>query len=259
VIPDQRHKVTYLSPPAPISMADDWFEIASLEHFWIRRRFDVLKRLANQLLRQGGSAAEVGCGNGLLQRSMEDEYGVQVAGFDLNEGALQKSLSRSSPLYYYDVRQRSPQFRSRFELIFLFDVLEQIEDQRSFLDAVAFHLKETGTLLINVPAYQSLYSPYDKAAGHLRRYSVNYLKDVAASSGLKVHSYTYWGLPLMPLLILRKVLLGFQGEDGQRDVIPLGFDPGGNIRNALFRLLSRLEFVPQKIMGTSLMTAVSRG
>jgi len=259
VNPDQRQKITYLSPPAPISMADDWFDIASLEHFWIRRRFDVLKRLANQLLRQGSSAAEVGCGNGLLQRYMEDEYDIQVAGFDLNEGALQKSLSRSSPLYYYDVSQRASEFRSKFELIFLFDILEHIEDQQSFLDAVTFHLKETGTVIINVPAYQSLYSPYDKAVGHLRRYSIDYLKDVAKGSGLTVRSYTYWGLPLMPLLILRKVLLGFQrNKNGQENVIPLGFDPGGNARNAVFRFLSRLEFVPQKIMGTSLMTTLSR-
>ena len=254
----RQHKVIYLSPPAPISMADDWFDIASLEHFWIRRRFDVLKRLAKQLLRQGGSAAEVGCGNGLLQRCVEDEYGIPVAGFDLNEGSLQKSLSRSSPLYYYDVSQRAPEFRSKFELIFLFDVLEHIEDQQSFLDAVAFHLEETGTLIINVPAYQSLYSPYDKAVGHLRRYSIGYLKNVAKSSGLKVRSYTYWGLPLMPLLILRKVLLGFQ-RNKNGNVIPLGFDPGGNARNAMFRFLSRLEFVPQKIMGTSLMATLSRG
>src|SRR5450631_1067818 len=108
-ISDQLHEVTYLSPPAPISMADDWYDIASLEHFWIRRRFDVLERLANRLfpdvLRQGGSAAEVGCGNGLLKRQIEDEHGVPVAGFDLNEGALQRSVSRISSLYYYDVRQ----------------------------------------------------------------------------------------------------------------------------------------------------------
>ena len=260
VNPEQQRKVTYLSPPTPVSMADDWFDIASLENFWIQRRFDVLKRLANKLLRQGGSAAEVGCGNGLLQRHVEDEYGIPVAGFDLNEGALKKNVSRISPLYCYDVHQRAPEFRSKFGIIFLFDVLEHIEEQQLFLDAVAFHLQETGTVIINVPAYQSLYSPYDTAVGHLRRYSIDYLKDVAKTGGLKVLSYTYWGLPLMPLLILRKVLLGLQrNKNGQKNVIPLRFDPGGDARNAMFRFLSRLEFVPQKIMGTSLMATLSRG
>jgi hypothetical protein len=39
-------KIAYLSPPAEVSMADRWFEIASTDHFWVRRRFDVLQRLA---------------------------------------------------------------------------------------------------------------------------------------------------------------------------------------------------------------------
>jgi len=256
---DERRKITYLSPPAAVSMADSWYDIASLEHFWIRRRFEVLKRLANQLLCQAGSAAEVGCGNGLLQRHVEDEYGIQVAGFELNELALQKSLSRISPLYCYDVYQRAAEFRSKFDALFLFDVLEHIEEQQSFLDAVAFHLKETGTLVVNVPAYQSLYSRYDEAAGHFRRYSIGYLREIAESTGLKVRSYTYWGLPLLPLVILRKVLLGLQRNRKEPGVISLGFDPGGGASNAAFRFLSRLEFVPQKLMGTSLMTTLSRG
>ena len=33
--------IEYLSPPAAVSMADRWFEIASLDHFWVRRRFEV--------------------------------------------------------------------------------------------------------------------------------------------------------------------------------------------------------------------------
>jgi SAM-dependent methyltransferase len=240
-------------------MTDAWFDIASLDNFWIRRRFDVLKRLSNHLLCQGVTAAEVGCGNGLLQRHVEEEYGAEVTGFDLNEGALKKNLSRISPVYCYDVRQRSQQFRSKFEVIFLFDVLEHIEEQAAFLDAVSFHLKETGTLIVNVPAYQWLYSDYDKVAGHFRRYSIGEFKDIAESSGLAVHSYTYWGLPLVPLVVLRKIVLGcWQNKNQEKDVISFGFDPGGDIRNAVFRFLSRMEFIPQKMIGTSLMAMLRR-
>jgi hypothetical protein len=60
-------RIIYLTPPTPVSMGDWWFDIATAEHFWIRRRFDVLRRLADNVLRNSRSAAEIGCGNGLVQ------------------------------------------------------------------------------------------------------------------------------------------------------------------------------------------------
>lgn len=116
--------------------------------------------------------------NGLLQRDIEDHYGKVVAGFELNQTALEKNVSRISPLYCYDIHQRNPEFRAHFDLLFLFDVLEHIEDESGFLQSIKFHLAESGTLLINVPAHQSLYSDYDRAAGHVRRYAAKQLSDI---------------------------------------------------------------------------------
>jgi 2-polyprenyl-3-methyl-5-hydroxy-6-metoxy-1,4-benzoquinol methylase len=145
--------VAYLSDSMPVSMGDWWFEIATSDHFWIRRRFEVLRRLADSVVRNSSRAAEIGCGNGLLQRDIEDHYGISVAGFELNEVALQKNVSRLSPLYCYNIHQRNPEFRAKFDLLLLFDVLEHIEDESGFLQSVQFHLAESGTLLINVPAH----------------------------------------------------------------------------------------------------------
>jgi hypothetical protein len=72
--PPPRH-IEYLSAPAEVSMADRWFEIASIDHFWVRRRFDVLRRLAGDWIANSRAMAEIGCGHGLLQRQIEDAYG----------------------------------------------------------------------------------------------------------------------------------------------------------------------------------------
>ena len=64
----ERNPITYLSAPTPVRMGDWWFEIATEDHFWIRRRFDVLRRLADPVVRNAVRAAEIGCGNGLLQK-----------------------------------------------------------------------------------------------------------------------------------------------------------------------------------------------
>src|SRR5437764_11173656 len=96
--------LTYLSAPAEVSMADRWFEVASVDHFWVRRRFEVFQQLAGSLIGGAREIAEIGCGNGLLQRQIEDAYGREVAGFDLNEFALKQSLTRHSSIFCYDVR-----------------------------------------------------------------------------------------------------------------------------------------------------------
>src|SRR5258708_17521088 len=127
--------IEYLSQPVAVSMAYRWFEIASLGHFWIRRRFAVLQRLAGHRISVARELGEIGCGHGLLQRQIEDAYRREVTGFDLNEGALRQSASRLSRVCCYDIFQRDPALHSRFDAILLFDVLEHISDESRFLQS----------------------------------------------------------------------------------------------------------------------------
>ncbi len=246
------HAFAYLSASTPVNMGDWWFDVATSDHFWIRRRFEVLRRLADSVVRNSKQAAEIGCGSGLLQKDIEDHYGIPVAGFELNEVALQKNVSRLSPLYCYNIHQRNPEFRAHFDVLFLFDVLEHIEDESEFLESVMFHLADSGTLVINVPAHQFFYSDYDRAAGHVRRYSVTQLAKVAEQNGLKARAFTYWGLPLVPLLLVRK-MMDMQRSDGKA-----GFDARGDTMNTLLSFLARWEPLPQTFLGTSVMAVLER-
>src|ERR1700720_843193 len=133
VMSSQHRAIDYLSASLPVNMGDWWFDIATSDHFWIRRRFEVMRRLADSVLRNSRRIGEIGCGNGLVQRDIEDYYGIPVAGFELNDLALQKNVSRLSPLYCYDIHQRNSEFRGCFDLLLLFDVLEHIEDDAGFL------------------------------------------------------------------------------------------------------------------------------
>jgi SAM-dependent methyltransferase len=244
--------ITYLTPATPVSMGDWWFDIATEDHFWIRRRFAVMRRLADLALRTCTSAAEIGCGNGLLQKEVEDHYGIPVTGFDLNELALHKNVSRLSPLYCYDVHQRNSDLGARFDLLLLFDVLEHIDEENEFLQSVSFHLREAGTLIINVPAHEFFHSDYDRAAGHVRRYSLKSLAKVALQNRFEISALTYWGLPLVPLLLARKGM-SMRKSDGKA-----GFDTRGSAMNGLLWSLAQCEFVPQKFLGTSLMAVLKK-
>ena len=124
-------------------------------------------------------------GHGLLQRQIEDVYAREVMGFDLNDYALKQNVSRRSRVCCYDIFQKDTVLQGKFDVIFLFDVLEHMSDEHLFLNAVLFHLKPQGKLVINVPAGQWAFSSYDNAAGHLRRYSIRTLSESAERNGRK--------------------------------------------------------------------------
>ncbi len=247
-------KIEYLSLPAEVSMTDGYFELASLDHFWVKRRFVVFRRLAGELIAAAREIAEIGCGHGVLQRQIEDAYEREVTGFDLNEHGLRQNVSRRSRVCCYDIFQKDEALQERFDIIFLFDVLEHMADEDRFLKALMFHLAPRGRLIVNVPAGEWAFSGYDGAAGHFRRYSVQTLKETADRTSLDILKWSYWGLPLVPILLVRK--LRRIGNQDRSKSYAAGFDTRTATLNKLLGSISRCELTPQKLMGTSLMAVL---
>ena len=59
----------------------------------------------------------------------------------------------------------------RFDCIIYIDVLEHIEQDADELTEAAKRLKPSGAIVVLSPAHQSLFSPFDAAIGHFRRYN----------------------------------------------------------------------------------------
>jgi len=245
-----RKRIELISEPASVNMAEDWFEIATADHFWIRRRFEVARRMLRGCNVEEWRVSEVGCGQGLVQRQLEQDFGVAVDGFELSLVSLEQNVSTRGRLLHYNVLDKRAEFGGQYDLVILFDVLEHIDQEEQFLDAIKFLAKPGGHLLINVPALQSLYSEYDRRAGHLRRYALLDLVRLVSAQGFRVLTSTYWGLPLLPFLWVRKQHLRHVRSES---VIRRGFDPGSKPVNRAMYLLSRQEPIPQKICGTSAM------
>lgn len=60
---------------------------------------------------------------------------------------------------------------AHFDAILYLDVLEHIEKDADELARASRHLRPGGRLAAVVPAHQWLYTPFDKAIGHYRRYT----------------------------------------------------------------------------------------
>jgi SAM-dependent methyltransferase len=66
-----------------------------------------------------------------------------------------------------------------FDAILYIDVLEHIENDREELANAAGHLAEGGHLIVLAPAHQWLFTEFDAAIGHFRRYTRAGLRRIA--------------------------------------------------------------------------------
>ena len=71
---------------------------------------------------------------------------------------------------------------ARFDAILYIDVLEHIEDDRREMALAADRLKPGGALIVLAPAHPFLFTPFDSAIGHVRRYTRASLRSVAPKS-----------------------------------------------------------------------------
>jgi len=245
-----------ISAVSAVNMTEYWHDIANLEHFWIRRRFEVLCNLLKGDGRILQPAADIGCGCGLLQRQIEDRFNVCVDGFDLDEKVLSENVSQKSRICLYNIHDRQEALFQAYGSVFLFDVLEHIDNQQAFLESALYHLRPGGFLFINLPAFTHLFSAYDAMAGHVRRYTLRDVVSLAGNAHLEVASASYWGMPYYPLLIARKLILATTKTE--KSTIERGFQVKSSLGTVLLRHLGKMEFLPQRLLGTSVMAILRK-
>ena len=83
------------------------------------------------------------------------------------------------------------QFSISFDTIIYIDVLEHIEADSEELQKAASLLNQGGHLIVLAPALQHLFSPFDKAIGHYRRYNKKMMKKLTPDS-LKLIQCKYY-------------------------------------------------------------------
>lgn len=76
------------------------------------------------------------------------------------------------------------------DTIIYIDVLEHIEDDVSEFRRAVSYLQPGGHIIVLAPAYQWLFTPFDAAVGHFRRYTKKTLQ-AAAPDGLKLRRLRY--------------------------------------------------------------------
>lgn len=247
----QQNEIKYLSSPTEVSMSDDWFNINDLDNFWIRWRFEYIKRHFNPGVIDGVKALEIGCGNGINMQLFETDLGLVVDGCDLNETAVKQIKNVTGQKYIYNIYDLNHDMLEYYDLILLLDVIEHIKEDRDFVKKALKHLKVNGRIIVNVPAFNMLYSKYDSVLGHIKRYRKKELKLLLTSLGLEIEHISYWGFFLFPVLIIRKFALYFK----RKNIVEYGFQPPHPIINTTFKIIMKIEnkLFSKPILGSSIL------
>jgi SAM-dependent methyltransferase len=121
-----------------------------------------------------------------------------------------------------------------FDSAISFNVLEHIADDAGVVRSCAIRLVPGGRFFVLVPAHERLFGGYDRAAGHLRRYSTSRLQLLFDGAGLEIET-------------LRHVNpLGAVGWAARVATTSSGEWPSGSFAlfDRLVPVLRRLEWVP---------------
>jgi len=179
---------------------------------WELSFFDISKNFRDyqyQLIKRyiKDNILEMGPGNGTLAANYlaKSFSNISVSEIDqqLNKKLVKKFKNKKNIKVY---KKKIIKFTNKFNTIIYSDVVEHIkEDQREISSAIS-KLKKNGHLIIMVPAFQHLYSDYDKSIGHFRRYEKKDFLKYAKKNKVKCEKIIYFDLIGYFFLILNKLI-----------------------------------------------------
>jgi 2-polyprenyl-3-methyl-5-hydroxy-6-metoxy-1,4-benzoquinol methylase len=179
-------------------------------HFWFRARNQIIAALMGppiDALPDGFRILEVGCGSGNVLRVLKRlgrNRGV-VEALELSPEAAEVARARTG-LTVTNGYLSDLDASASFDIIAAFDVLEHIADEDAVLQQMRDRLRPQGRLVLTVPAHETLWSAFDMASGHVRRYTPATLSRALRTAGFRVEYLSYFMSLLFPPMWMRRRL-----------------------------------------------------
>lgn len=200
-----------------------WYkELASLEasNFWFTARNRLIRWLAMSNFTTIGKYMEVGCGTGfVLQMLCKTFPGWQIVATEAQPEGIEFARTRvSEDVTFFQMDACAIPFRNEFDVIGAFDVIEHIPDDVAAIGQIHAALKPGGHFILSVPQHMFLWSKYDEAGCHFRRYSAIAIEGKLKSAGFSILFSTSFNSLLLPLMMLSRAMK--KGDTGgQVDVL----------------------------------------
>lgn len=170
----------------------------SRDFFWHRLRW----KAVSTLLPSGRpfELVDVGAGAGLLGEFLRRDFPRARYHFVEPIASLEASLeARFTPA----ANARERRIYRGAEFVTLLDVLEHQAEDRCFLAELADRMEPGATLVVTVPALMRLWSGWDVALGHFRRYDRPAFRRVLDGAPLELKELSYLFPEMLPAALLR--------------------------------------------------------
>lgn len=158
------------------------------------------RNLIRMIERFGGDAnsvLDVGCGVGTIDFYLATQ-GKRVTGIEISKKALDVA-KENARLFGLDQNIRfvkavlpTKKTLGEFDLVICSEVIEHVKDDKDLVKEIAKNTKPGGIVILSTPSVNApLYrwgrlNKYDRTTGHLRRYTVQELRNIFRESGLTV-------------------------------------------------------------------------
>jgi SAM-dependent methyltransferase len=172
--------------------------------FWFNHRNKCILE-AIRRVPPDGAIFDMGAGNGYVSL-MINNAGMDTVVIEPGlQGAMNAHARGLSPVICSTLEDAG--FKPHLiPAVGLFDVLEHVQDNMSYLTTLKTLLRPSGKLYITVPAYNFLWSAEDDHAGHYRRYTNSSLAKLLHSIGFIIDYKTYiFSILPLPIFLFRAI------------------------------------------------------
>lgn len=176
----------------PFSLSGDEDLYSVLQHNEGYYRYKWEHRFAETYIKLEETVLEIGCGEGIFLKSLEDK-GILARGIELNRSAAAKGIKKGLKISCELLSQHSCNSDS-YDVVCCFQVLEHIHMVKEFIEDCLSKLNPGGKLIIGVPNCNPYLYKFDKfhtlnlPPHHMGLWDVNSLKNLANFYDMKLDS-----------------------------------------------------------------------
>ncbi|MFM7269101.1 MAG: class I SAM-dependent methyltransferase [Cyanobium sp.] len=200
---------------------DDFRDLAAVEDsMWYFHALN--RRMLHPLAELQGRPARIldaGCGTGGLIKALQQrDQGWTITGLDYSSVACDFARQRTSVPIVQGSIEALPFADRSFDAVLNADVISQIDHAANAVNEFARVLSPGGILVINVAAYQWMWSYHDDLMDTRHRFRRSELSGLLANGGLEILQSSYANLLIFPLIFARRKL--FVPSEPSSDVKP---------------------------------------
>lgn len=182
-------------------------------HPWELARLEVVKYLLDKEIKdfKEKKILDLGCGDLFFIREFakdkpeSDFYAVDTA---FTQEFIEQESGKTPVVLSASLENLTARENVVFDIIFLMDVVEHIEQDVAFLsDLIKSSCVSGDTLfVITVPAFQKLFTDHDLFLGHYRRYTNSSIENAVNQAGMKSLKKGYFFSSLLLPRYLEKII-----------------------------------------------------